>query len=466
MTKKILKLQWVKSLVSFLVICIALFYCTVLVGYLFKFPFDFENIFVKNINRFGASLSGYMSPITSGLFILICISILSVWQNNQDTAKYIGGSISLLAGIVSSVLLIGYLYKAPLLYGSGIIPVSLPAAICFLLLSITLLRTYRLRYWTFNILKDNKVIIKLLKSFLPLIIFIIILQGFLIINLSLNKKNPTLATALILFIIISITIYFIINVSTVLGNDLVRAEKALKENEKKLLKLNADKNRFISILGHDLRGPFNNLLGLSEMLTQEAGMLDRKEIEDIATFMNKSAHSTYKLLEDILLWANTQQGKIPFEPEKVSLKEIYENIFELLKSSADAKNIRINFASNDHINLIADIAMLKTIMRNLISNAIKYTNPGGTINISSEKATGEMIFTVSDNGIGISHDNLTKLFSISEILTTKGTANETGTGLGLLLCKEFVEKHGGRIWAESEAGKGSDFKFTIPLVIN
>jgi PAS domain S-box-containing protein len=242
-----------------------------------------------------------------------------------------------------------------------------------------------------------------------------------------------------------------------------RAELALKENERKLLQLNTDKDRFISILSHDLRSPFNNLLGLSEALSEDIRKLDIDEIEKLVNQINKSAQTSFKLLEDILMWARTQQGKIPFKPQILNFRDICMNILETLNPNANSKNITINYSAIDKINIFADIDMLKTVLRNLVSNAIKFTNKNGAINISAEENSGNVTISVSDNGIGIPPDNLVKLFDITQVLTTKGTAKETGTGLGLLLCKEFVEKHGGKIWVESEEGKGSDFKFTLPI---
>jgi signal transduction histidine kinase len=141
------------------------------------------------------------------------------------------------------------------------------------------------------------------------------------------------------------------------------------------------------------------------------------------------------------------------------------NIIETLNSNANAKNLTINYSAQDETNIFADIDMIKTVLRNLVSNAIKYTNIGGAININAEENSENITISVSDNGVGIAPGDLTKLFNISEVLSTKGTANEKGTGLGLLLCKELVEKHGGKIWVDSEVGKGSDFKFSIPTFI-
>jgi PAS domain S-box-containing protein len=244
-----------------------------------------------------------------------------------------------------------------------------------------------------------------------------------------------------------------------------QAEDALNESEKVLHQLNVDKDRFISILGHDLKNPFNNILGFSEILTDETNSLNSEEIKEIAGNIYKSAKITNNLLEDILMWARSQQGSIPFKPKKLRFADICKNILETLNPTAYAKNITIYYSDVNNLNIYADSDMLKTILLNLVSNSIKFTKSGGAININAEKNFENVTITVSDNGIGIARDELKKLFDISEVLTTKGTAGETGTGLGLLLCKEFVEKHGGKIWVESEVEKGSNFKFTIPTAI-
>jgi len=280
---------------------------------------------------------------------------------------------------------------------------------------------------------------------------------------SIKNINPPFVSAVILLISVSITIYVVIIISTKVGSQLLTAEQALKEIEKQLLKLNSDKDRFISILGHDLKSPFNNLLGLSERLTKNIHKYDIDKIANLATNINKSAQRSFNLLDDLLNCARAQQGNIPFKPQNLSLTDVCNDVLITLNQTAKAKNIVINCLAEDHLNVFADIDMLKAVLRNLVSNAIKFTNTGGAIRITAEQKDSNVTISVSDNGIGISPDNLTKLFDISEVLTTKGTAEETGTGLGLLICKEFVEKHGGKIWVESEVGKGSDFRFTMPI---
>jgi PAS domain S-box-containing protein len=247
---------------------------------------------------------------------------------------------------------------------------------------------------------------------------------------------------------------------------LKKAEDALKEGEKVLLQLNTDKDRFISILGHDLKNPFNSVLGFSEILIDEIDSLNKDKIKDYAKNINKSANIINSLLEDILMWARTQQGSLPFKPKNLNLTDVCNDVLITLNPIADEKSIAIDCSGADHQNVFADSDMLKTILRNLVSNAIKFTNQGGTINISAEQTSEVVTILVSDNGIGIAHDDLAKLFDISEVHTTEGTANEKGTGFGLLLCKEFVEKHGGKIWVESELGKGTAFKFTMPITID
>lgn len=248
-------------------------------------------------------------------------------------------------------------------------------------------------------------------------------------------------------------------------HSLEKALIQLNEANAQLKKLNIDKDRFITILGHDLKSPFNHMLGYSEILTEEIDSLNKGEIINIAKNINKSAQITKNLLEEILLWARTQQGNFPFNPRNLSFTEICKDAVEVLYPNAKAKNIAINYLPTEHLNVFADTDMLKTVLRNLVSNAIKFTNKGGTIRIGAEENSENITISVSDNGVGIHPDNMAKLFKISEIIRTKGTSKETGTGLGLLLCKEFVGKHGGKIWVESELGKGSDFKFTLPTSI-
>ncbi|MCB1157390.1 MAG: hybrid sensor histidine kinase/response regulator [Leptospiraceae bacterium] len=236
----------------------------------------------------------------------------------------------------------------------------------------------------------------------------------------------------------------------------------LKQNEE-LKRLNADKDRFMQILAHDLRNPFNILINLSELILNDLYDLDMEELKEYMKVINKEATNTFNLLEELLLWSRAQSGKLPYEPEKLQLRNICE--IQIMNSEDKAMNKRIDlkYLESEPIYLKADRNMLNTIIRNLLSNALKFTNVNGSVKIYALKESGFARVTISDNGVGMNEEHIAKLWNFAEPYTTKGTGDETGTGLGLLFCKEFVEKHGGKIWIESKVGKGSKFIFTLPL---
>jgi signal transduction histidine kinase len=240
-------------------------------------------------------------------------------------------------------------------------------------------------------------------------------------------------------------------------------ENKVQQKNDELQKRDSDKDRFMQILAHDLRNPFNSLIGYSDLLIENIRVYDIDKIEKQLLILNKVSHSTFDLLEDLLLWSNSQSGKLPLEAVQVQLSELCSGIIATLKAQADVKNISINFSENWAITVFADKNMLKTILRNLVSNAIKFTPNSGQITIHAEKNDKDVTISVSDNGVGIDAQRLSTLWDFTQRTPTSGTENEKGTGFGLLLCKEFVEKHGSKIWVESELGKGSDFKFTLPL---
>lgn len=236
----------------------------------------------------------------------------------------------------------------------------------------------------------------------------------------------------------------------------------IEENNRKLLQLNADKDKFISILGHDLKSPFNSILGFLSLLTENIHTYEIKTIENHLNIIQKTAIQTYNLLNDLLLWSKAQSGKLSFNPQKIVFYDICVDVINSLKYHSENKNIVVNCFEQVKTILNVDLNMFKIILRNLISNAIKFSNNRGVINIYTEKNIDEVTITVSDNGIGIDENILRKLWDYTLTASTLGTAGEKGTGFGLLLCKDFVEKHNGRIWVETKLGKGSDFKFTIP----
>ena len=235
-----------------------------------------------------------------------------------------------------------------------------------------------------------------------------------------------------------------------------------KRMEQELRNLNSDKDMFMQILAHDLRGPFSGLISYSDMLLKKFRKLNEDKIENQLTHINRTSKATYGLLEDLLIWSKSQAGKLPFEPIELDLAEICCNVISEKIGSAELKQITIENNITENTPVYADKNMLKTILRNLISNAIKFTNKNGKINIKATTDGNNTIVTVSDNGIGMSKEDISKLWNCAKPHTTNGTENESGTGLGLLLCKEFTEKHGGTIEVKSEVGKGTDFIVRFP----
>lgn len=239
------------------------------------------------------------------------------------------------------------------------------------------------------------------------------------------------------------------------------AEMQLQKYSEELQGLNATKDKFFSIIAHDLKSPFNSIMGLSEIIKNEAKHLDIATIEQFAGIINSTSTNTYRLLENLLDWARLQQSRMPFNPKPILLNKLVNEAIELMIEKANSKMIAIiNYISNNLI-VIADEEMLKTVFRNLISNALKFTSANGKVEVKANLFGNEVEVSVQDTGTGIEQADMAKIFRIDSNFTKRGTQNEKGTGLGLMLCKEFIEKHEGKIWVESEIGKGSTFVFTL-----
>lgn len=240
------------------------------------------------------------------------------------------------------------------------------------------------------------------------------------------------------------------------------AEDALKESEEVLRELNATKDRFFSIIAHDLKSPFNSIVGFSELLKDEVKYLSPDEISNYAAAIYNSAKNTLGLLDNLLDWARMQQNRMLFEPKLKVLKQIVDDVFMEIGTVAQAKSINLFDDVPGDIIVNVDENMFKTLIRNLVNNAVKFTKPGGTVKVLAVKELNRVILSVTDTGVGISRENIEKLFDIGAGFTTRGTENEKGTGLGLILCKEFVARHGGKISVESETGVGSKFIVELP----
>ncbi len=242
----------------------------------------------------------------------------------------------------------------------------------------------------------------------------------------------------------------------------VQVNLQLAESEEKLQDLNATKDKFFSIIGHDLKNPLFVIQSMSEILENDYDEISEEERISFIKAVRESANSATMLLEDLLHWARCQSGRIDYNPEPISIERIVSDLFSLVEAQALKKHILLLSHINPQHYANADKFMITTILRNLVSNAIKFTENGGRVMVVSKEINEMIEIGVIDSGMGMTPEDVSKLFRIEVKNCEIGRSKEKGTGLGLILCKEFTERHGGRIWVESEFGKGSKFKFTVP----
>ena len=242
-------------------------------------------------------------------------------------------------------------------------------------------------------------------------------------------------------------------------------ELKIELRNSKLIEIISTNGKFLSIIAHDLRSPFSSIIWILELLKLSLKEFNKDEIEEYINLVYKSANNTLILLDNLLQWAITQNIEKTFNPVKINLYDLLLEEIQSLRTLSQEKQITMVEAIDQSLNVTADLQMVKTILRNLISNAIKYTNSYGEIIISASENKQFVEVAINDNGVGISAEDKMKLFKVEELHSTQGTHNEKGTGLGLLLCKEFIELHGGNLLLESEVGNGSRFSFTLPQCI-
>lgn len=242
-------------------------------------------------------------------------------------------------------------------------------------------------------------------------------------------------------------------------------ERKLEDANKQLKKTNQVKDKLFSIIAHDLKSPFSGLLGVSQALKDNYSNTSPEELLKSATIIHNTVNHTYNLLENLLTWSRIQIDKLPFDPKKYKIKPIVQDVLMLARySGADKKNIKVEMEIKpEELEVYIDKDMVQTVYRNLVSNAVKYTESGKKITIGSiyHEHHDKVLCFVKDEGIGISENTKKKIFKVENHFSTKGLEGERGTGLGLVLCQEFVEKNGGEIWVESSEGKGSIFYFTL-----
>ena len=239
-------------------------------------------------------------------------------------------------------------------------------------------------------------------------------------------------------------------------------ETALKNSKEELSKLIIQKDKLFSIIAHDLRSPFSGLLGFSELLLEDFNNISTSEKILYISNINSSLKNLLSLIDNLLTWARLNLDKVSHEPKIISLDSIINSVFRSLAIVAKNKNIILKNNVSSNYNSYADPDMIETIIRNLVSNAIKYTNENGEVSINIADKGNNITVSVGDNGLGMSPEMINNLFKDGTQETTNGTNGEAGTGLGLLICKEFVEMNNGKIWVESKLGKGSKFYFTLP----
>lgn len=254
----------------------------------------------------------------------------------------------------------------------------------------------------------------------------------------------------------------LIKQNEILNNKVEERTRELLEANQSLLKSNQTKDKLLSIISHDIRSPFNGLLGFSDLLAERYDEYDSTRHKHFIKLIRDSSYRIYNLVNNLLIWSNSQRNKMEFNPTKLNLRDLATDCSEIFHQSLISKNIGLLNNIDEKFMVNADELMVSTIFRNLISNSLKFTKPGGQISISAiEQSKDEITICVEDNGVGMKEDQITKLFESDSNISTIGTNNEKGSGLGLAVCKDFINYHGSRIWAESNINKGSRFFFNL-----
>lgn len=474
------KLKWIRLITKPVSIIIMVFCGIIIFCFLFNFSFDIENIFLRNPESFGKVLAGRMSPITALLFVFVYLNLILFYKKNDSKIKIINDILSLIVFIASFIFITGYIYRAPLLYGGNIIPVALPTSICFFLLSATFIRINGLY---FIISDKNPIQSQLSKSFIPLVIIFIVLQDFLRTLIFFNVQNPTLISALVLLIAIIICILVINKNSAIIGVKISKTEQLLKERNEEIEVQNEEykqlndelikakeraeesnrlKSAFLANMSHEIRTPMNGILGFADLL-KNPKLIDEKQQEYIR-IIEKSGVRMLNIINDIINISKVESGTVEVHLSESNINEQIEYIYTFFKPEIERKGIQINFKNA----LPAKESIVKTdhekiyaILTNLVKNAIKFTSKG-SIEFGYEKKDKYLEFYVKDSGVGIHNEQREIIFERFRQGSESPSRNYDGAGLGLAISKAYVEMLGGKIWIESEVGRGSIFYFTIP----
>lgn len=288
-------------------------------------------------------------------------------------------------------------------------------------------------------------------------------QELTLVQLRKNKQLKQLGLTSAFLLLMLLFFIWLKYLDKIKSNKLLASKnKVIEKSEQELRVLNASKNKFFSIIAHDLKNPLHTVLGYSSLLYKDYDKFKETERRKFASDIFQSTNNIFRLLQNLLEWSRSQTGALNFSPDVVEYQRVLDNSLSVLRSLAEQKGIQIKTGHDPELKLFADPLMIETVLRNLINNAIKFTPNGGYIEVSAKQADGQIQISVTDTGVGISEEESQNLFRIDSKVKRKGTNNEDGTGLGLILCHEFVNKHQGKIWVESTPGKGSEFIFTIP----
>ncbi len=272
-----------------------------------------------------------------------------------------------------------------------------------------------------------------------------------------QQRVATIFLIILIAFIIVILLFIIRN-----HGSIKRLNTELEESRQKLEQANKNKDRFFALISHDLKSPFNGMLGIVEILESRYDTFSEKQIKEMLALLRNASENSHLLLEDLLQWSRLQFEEIKFDCTSFDVSTIAHEVCSSLKQSANNKDISIINNIDSNTQVLADEKSISVVFRNLLTNALKFTYKGGTIKIQAEEKETEYTISVSDNGTGMTKEKIKNLFSITDKTSERGTDNESGTGLGLILCKEFIEKNKGQIWVESQPGKGSIFYFSLP----
>ncbi len=278
-----------------------------------------------------------------------------------------------------------------------------------------------------------------------------------------NNQLIAFITGIVALIVVIFLLYRNNYIKSKLNKNLQQKNAEIANKNKELKEVNHTKDTLFRVIAHDLKNPISVVVSYTEVISEDFDDYDREELLEIIQKLNKSSNEGLRLLENLMEWARTQSGAISFEPQQINIHNIVNENINLLQSNAKEKEIELSANVNPALEANADYNLTSTVIRNLISNALKFTPDQGKIVVEAEEQDSHYKISVKDNGTGIKQEDIPKLFDLTQAYKQKGTRNERGTGLGLMICKEFVEKQGGDIWVESQEGKGSTFSFTLPM---